>query len=234
MITAAALCPAAPLLIRELTGADPVVPELRRACVEAATELRAGAPDIVVVVGAGARTRIWDATSRLDLAVFAPGIGSASQPGDPELPSALGVGAWLLTEAGHHGERVLQSVASAAPADHCADLGASLASSRERVAMLVLADGSARRGLKAPGYLDDRSAAFDAQVESAVRDCDPRALLAIDEVLARDLLATGRAAWQVLAGALQGYQAVSEIRYRDDPFGVAYLVASLRVGQDQA
>jgi len=32
MITAAALCPGPPLLARELTGADSVVPDLREAC----------------------------------------------------------------------------------------------------------------------------------------------------------------------------------------------------------
>jgi hypothetical protein len=33
----------------------------------------------------------------------------------------------------------------------------------------------------------------------------------------------------VLAGALQGTETASEIIYSDDPFGVAYLVASLTV-----
>jgi hypothetical protein len=53
------------------------------------------------------------------------------------------------------------------------------------------------------------------------------ALLALDPALARDLMATGRPAWQVLAGALAGTPVSTEIRYADDPFGVFYLVASL-------
>jgi hypothetical protein len=40
-------------------------------------------------------------------------------------------------------------------------------------------------------------------------------------------MATGRAAWQVLAGAFAGARPATEIRYADDPFGVAYLVATL-------
>ena len=44
-------------------------------------------------------------------------------------------------------------------------------------------------------------------------------------------MATGRPSWQVLASALPGLQPVSEIRYCDEPFGVAYLVASLEVPQ---
>jgi len=97
------------------------------------------------------------------------------------------------------------------------------------VALLVLGDGSACRGLKAPGYLDERSAGFDAEVERAVRTGDLDALLTIDPALASELMATGRPAWQVLAGALNGQVVASEIRYCDDPFGVAYLVASIRI-----
>jgi len=50
------------------------------------------------------------------------------------------------------------------------------------------------------------------------------ALLAIDPGLARELMAAGAAGLQVLAGALSGQVVASEIRYADDPFGVAYLV----------
>jgi aromatic ring-opening dioxygenase LigB subunit len=99
------------------------------------------------------------------------------------------------------------------------------------VALLVMGDGSARRSRRAPGHLDERSEAFDAEVERAVRDGDLGALLAIDAQLARDLMATGRAAWQVLAGAVDGKAPAATIRYRDDPFGVAYLVASLDIPQ---
>jgi aromatic ring-opening dioxygenase LigB subunit len=97
------------------------------------------------------------------------------------------------------------------------------------VALLAMGDGSARRGPKAPGYFDARSGPFDAEVERAVRAGDLDALLALDTDLARELMATGRAAWQVLAGALHGTGPASEIIYRSDPFGVAYLVASLVV-----
>ena len=52
MIIAAALCPAPPLLIRELTGAEPVLPELRLACRDAVAELLAGQPELIAIVGA--------------------------------------------------------------------------------------------------------------------------------------------------------------------------------------
>jgi len=37
------------------------------------------------------------------------------------------------------------------------------------MALLVMGDGSARRSLRAPGYLDTRAAAFDAEVERTIR-----------------------------------------------------------------
>jgi hypothetical protein len=229
MITAAALCPAPPLLARELTGADPVVPELRQACWDAAAGLLRGHADVVVVVGAGEQTRTWDEGLELDVSGFAPGIGAAARDGSAGLPLPLGLGARLLDQAGYAGRRVLQSVGQDEPAGRCAELGARIARSAGRVALLAMADGSARRGPKAPGYFDERSAPFDAEVERAVRTGDLDALLALDQDLARELMATGRPSWQVLAGALQGTKAASEIIYRDDPFGVAYLVASLTV-----
>jgi hypothetical protein len=68
---------------------------------------------------------------------------------------------------------------------------------------------------------------FDAEVECAIRDGDLDRLLTLDPGLARDLMATGRPTWQVLAGAFRRQRISSHIRYCDDPLGVAYLVASL-------
>ena len=90
-----------------------------------------------------------------------------------------------------------------------------------------MADGSACRSLRAPGYLDPRAAAFDAALERAVRTGDLGSLQAMDHGLARELLATARPGWQVLAGAMPGRAAATEILYADDPFGVFYLVAWL-------
>ncbi len=259
MIVAAALCPAPPLLVRKLSGAQQVAADLRDACLASVAELTAAAPGLVAVVGAAGSTGIWGGTPAFDLARYAPGpvlsngqgpAGAVGQgpagavagavgrsraravAGPAELPSALGVGSWLLGEAGSSAPRVLQSVGADEPPSRCAAIGAGLSGAHERVALLVMADGSARRGLKAPGYLDERSAGFDAWVENAVRGGRLDALLAIDPLLAGELMATGRPAWQVLAGALAGHKVSSEVRYCDDPFGVAYLVASLRVHQE--
>jgi hypothetical protein len=231
MIIAAALCPAPPLLARELTGADPVVPELRRACAEAVAGLLPGEPEVIAVVGAGEQTWTFEGSGGLDLSAFAPGIAPDGSPG---LPLPLGLGARLLDQAGYAGPRLLQLVGEDEPVGRCAELGAQIARSAGRVALLAMADGSARRGPKAPGYFDARSGPFDAEVERAIRAGDLDALLALDEDLARELMATGRPIWQVLAGALRGAESASKISYCDDPFGVAYLVASLVVRQPAA
>ena len=302
MIVAAALCAAPPLLHPALTGRAVVLPELRAACAEAVARLLRFGPELVVVVGPAPATGEWSPDERLDLAAFAPGVvsgysgagggapdGAGSCDAGPDgagrgfgLPLSLGLGVMLLDQGGYRGPRRLIAVGQDEPTGTCAALGAELASGAARTGLLVMGDGSARRSLKAPGHLDPRAEPFDAQVERAVRTGRPGALLGLDETLARDLMVTGRSAWQVLAGAMPdgtgadgagsdgagagaagsygagSYGAgvdgagvdgagagatgvegggvdmagangalVTEVFYRDDPFGVAYLVASL-------
>jgi hypothetical protein len=225
VLTGAALCPATPLLHPELTGRAAVVPELRAACARAVKQLLTGEPDTVVVIGPAAATGQWDPFGRLDPSVFAPGLPAA---GDRSLPPALGLGAFLLDQAGYAGRRRLQAVGHDEPVGACVRLGGRLSQTGTRSALLVMGDGSARRTLKAPGYLDERASAFDAEVERAIRAGDLGALQRLDRRLAHDLMATGRPAWQVLSGAWPGQGHDAEVLYCDAPFGVGYLVAYLR------
>jgi hypothetical protein len=227
VITAAALCPAPPLLARELTGGDPVIPELRQACLAVTRRLLRSAPEAVVVIGAAQQTRTWPGDGTLDLASFAPGAPQpAGTAGTVGLPASLGLGALLLDQAQYSGRRILQAIGQDESADSCVELGARLGQSAGRIALLVMADGSARRGRRAPGHLDERSAGFDAEVERAVRAGDLAALASVDPRLARELMATGRPAWQVLSGAMRALRPAVDVVYAGDPFGVAYLVAA--------
>jgi hypothetical protein len=235
MITSAVLCPWPPLLVRELTGADPVLPELRAACAEAVAALLRDGPEVVAVVGPGTATASWPGDGRLNIAAFGPGAtapdhaAAAGTAERPVLPPAPGIGAYLLDQAGYHGERLIWSVSADETVTGCRKLGADLAGGDTRTALLAIGDGSARRGPRAPGHFDERAGAFDAEVERALRAGDFRALLDLDPALARGLMATGRPAWQVLAGALEGTAGLAaEVLYAGDPFGVAYLVATLR------
>jgi hypothetical protein len=229
VITSAALCPWPPLLVRELTGADPVLPELRAACAEAVAALLRDGPEVVAVVGPGTATASWPGHGRLNIAAFGPGATAPGTSKRPLLPPALGIGAYLLDQAGYQGERLIWSVSADEPMAGCRKLGADLAGGGTRTALLAIGDGSARRGPRAPGHFDERAGAFDAEVERAMRAGDLTALLELDPVLARELMATGRPAWQVLAGALEGMTGLAtKVQYAGDPFGVAYLVATLR------
>jgi hypothetical protein len=239
MIVRAALCPSPPLLAPGVTGRADVLPELREACEAAVAWLLAAAPDAVTVIGPATVTATWPPDSVPDLSMHAPALyrlarlaaaGPRVDPLSSALPLSLAVGAQLLDGAGYAGPRVLQSIAESASPDACRDLGRDLAADAPLSALLVMGDGTARRSAAAPGYLDERAEPFDTVVEQAVRDGDVPALAALDPDLARDLLAAGRPAWQVLAGALAATTAVrpsTRILYSDAPFGVAYLVATL-------
>jgi len=238
MIAAAALCPGPPLLARELTGQAEILPDLRHACMVAVARLVAAAPDVIAVVGPADLTATWDPAGALDLTAYAPALGRPAAPGaarttsDGErsaLPLALGIGAALLDKAGWDGPRALWSVGGSAPQAECARIGGDLEAPAERIALLVMGDGSARRSVSAPGYLDERAEPFDAEVERAVRDGDLDALAALDPALAADLMVSGRPAWQVLAAALGGTGLRADVLYSDAPFGVGYLVAVFKM-----
>ena len=224
MIATAALCPSAPLLAPGLSGAQPALPELREATAQAVARLLDPAPDLVAVVGPAAETATWPAGTAVD---FGPFRGQATT--GPALPLSLALGATFLKNAGYTGALLFQGVAPDATRQTCAELGTALGEAAGTVALLVVADGTTRRSLKAPGWFDERAAGFDADVERAVRDGDLPALLGLDTDLAAELQATGRSSWQVLAAAVGEKACRARVDYADAPLGVGYLVAGIRV-----
>lgn len=219
MLTAAAVCPHPPLLVPEVaSGAAPELDALRAACAEAVRRLDAGGE--VVVVGAAAETRDYGTGPAGTLRPY--GVDVAVGEGDPVLPLSLTIGRWLL------GERTARyrSVAGDASPDSCARLGAEIAASSARVALLVMGDASACRTERAPGYLDARAAGFDAAVAEALATADAGALARLDAGLAAELFAAGRAPWQVLAGAAGRGDFAGALLADEAPYGVGYLVAS--------
>jgi len=223
--------PSPPLLVRELTGRQVVLPELREACAVAVGRLLAVPADVVVVVGAGPQTAAWEPDGRLNLSAWGPAAARRGGPGPaakPGLPLALGIGAALLDDAGYAGRRVLQAVDGSAPTADCLALGTAVASLSGDVALLAVGDGSARCTPAAPGHFDERAAPFTASVRAALGTGDMAALAGLDATLAADLMAVGRAAWQVLAGAVGPRRRVpGDVLYDDAPFGVSYLAAVL-------
>jgi hypothetical protein len=223
-----------PLLLPELaTGAAAETADLRAACVAAATRL-AGAASRWICVGAddgGRRTVLPDARGSFvgfgaDVEVGLDTAGSGA-PVDRRFPLPLLIAGWLAGRTGAPVRVRGELVAPDAPPNGCAALGRALATEDgggDVWGLLVVGDGAATHSEKAPGHLDERAGPFDAAAATALRDADPAALAALDPDLATALSASGRAPWQVLAGAVTG-QWRGELLHSSIPFGVAYHVA---------
>ncbi|MFE7355443.1 class III extradiol dioxygenase subunit B-like domain-containing protein [Streptomyces sp. NPDC057543] len=235
MLVAAAVCPCPPLLVPEVAaGAAPELDALRDACADALGVLAAARPDLLLVIGPadlvgrgphpeGAIGSFKGFGVDLDVRLGRDCGTVADRP----LPPSLAVGAWLLARA-QWAEAPVEGLGVGEPleTDHCTSTGQDLAARAERVALLVMGDGSACRTVKAPGYLDDRAEAFDAAAAHALGTADSGALIALDELLAYELKAAGRAPWQVLAGAGEGAGLRGQLLYEDAPYGVGYVVAT--------
>ncbi|MFG2307098.1 class III extradiol dioxygenase subunit B-like domain-containing protein [Streptomyces sp. NPDC048566] len=240
MLVAAAVCPCPPLLVPDVAaGAAPELDPARAACTDALGVLAAARPDLLVAVGPAERyargthpegTRGSFHDFGVDLPVRLGREQAADAAGGTpqrELPASLAVAAWLLERTGWSDAPVEGlGVGEPLEAERCVRVGADIGARAERVALLVMGDASACRTLKAPGYLDERAAAFDERAARALAAADVEALKALDPALARELKAAGRAPWQVLAGAAEGAGLAGALLYDDAPYGVGYLVAA--------
>ncbi|MBQ0864273.1 class III extradiol dioxygenase subunit B-like domain-containing protein [Streptomyces smyrnaeus] len=233
MLVAAAVCPCPPLLVPEVAGgAAPEMDAARAACYDALGVLAAARPDQLFVLGPAEPSGRGPHPqgTRGSFAGFGVPLEVSLGKGEParrELPPSLAVGAWLLertewTCCPVEGLGIGEPLTRA----RCEETGRGLAARADRVALLVMGDGSNCRTLKAPGYFDERAAAFDAEAARALGSADTAALLALDEELAYDLKAAGRSSWQTLAGAAQGADLAGRLLYDEAPYGVGYMVAS--------
>jgi hypothetical protein len=222
-VTAAvAFCPSPPLLHPGVEGrAAPETTALRQACAAAVTGMLEQSPDVVVVVGGGATPGVrFGPGDGGDLRGFgvdlAVGFDGPPRPGGPRLPLAHTLGAWLLDEAGFTGTRI-----GVGPTD----LGGLVRELPGPVGILAMGDGSARRTVKAPGYLDDAAGPFDAAVAAALASGDVAALAALDLGEAERLLAAGAPTWHAVGAALAGRAVTARLHLDVAPLGVGYLVA---------
>jgi len=223
---AVAFCPSPPLLPPVVSGRAAVeTAALRGACADAVAALLARGPDAVVVVGAGGAPGVrFGPGDGGDLRGFGVDLEVAfSGPVHPDgrrLPLAHTIGAWLLNEAKHAGTRL--GVGPAGLAEVLAGLPG-------HVGVLAMGEGSARRTLKGPGYLDEAAAPFDAAVSAALAAGDAAALAAVDAAEGERLLAAGVPTWCAVGTALSARTITATLRYDDAPFGVGYLVADWQV-----
>jgi len=235
MLVAAAVCPCPPLLVPEVAaGAAPELDAARAACTDALGVLAASRPDRLLVVGPagqdgrgphpeGARGSFRGFGVDLDVRLGTGDGGAAER----DLPPSLAVAAWLLERTGwSHAPVEGLGVGEPLAPERCAAVGREIGGRAERVALLGMGDASACRTLKAPGYLDERAAGFDEKAGRALGTADVAALQALDAELAYELKASGRAPWQVLAGAAEGADLAGALLYEEAPYGVGYVVAA--------
>ncbi|PRY48755.1 hypothetical protein LY71_108133 [Geodermatophilus tzadiensis] len=218
---AVAFCPCPPLLLPAVAGrAAEDTAALRAACATAVGTLLAAGADTVVVVGPDAEGHhgpgdVGDLRGfGVDLEVP---LSGPVRPGGRRLPLSLTVGAALLDAAGHTGPRV-----GAAPGE----LAGAVDEVSGPVAVLAMGDGSARRSLKAPGYLDEAAAPFDAAVAAALAAGDAAALAVLDPAEGARLLAAGVPVWRAVGALLRGREVTAELLADEAPYGVGYLVAA--------
>ncbi|MGW1915477.1 class III extradiol dioxygenase subunit B-like domain-containing protein [Streptomyces sp. NPDC002076] len=235
MLVAAAVCPCPPLIVPEVAaGAAHEMDAARAACADALGVLAASRPDLLVVVGPA------EQSGRGSFPQGTPGsfrgfgvdvevrLGPAEEAvSERELPPSLAVGAWLLERTGW-ADAPIEGLGVGEPLapERCVEAGREIGARAGRVALLVMGDASACRTVKAPGYLDERAAPFDAEVARALGAADVAAVQALDAELAHELKASGRAPWQVLAGAAEGADLSGALLYEDAPYGVGYVVAT--------
>ncbi len=200
------------MLVPEVAqGAAAELDELREACDAAIGDLLALDPDHIAVIGAGPADRYWDHHAGGTLKPY--GVDVHAGGATDELPLGLTLGAWLLDRNGWTGSRAYAT----------GDVDP-----KGRTALLVMADGSAKRTVAAPGYFDERAEDFDRTIATALGAGDAHTLQHLDEELAAELWCEGARPLRQL-GAIadaKGAPIAARLRYDEAPFGVGYWVAN--------
>lgn len=244
-LVSAAMCPHPMALIPDVTGeAGGQWERSRAACAESIRQLEVpvydgnrapsgSAPHLVVIVGGDDTTRNFDPSgaygSLLSNGVlWEYGWGTASDEPQP-LPLSLTLGYWLLMTCKAAGiivgDIAFQAIELDALPQECAALGQDLAGRAERVAMLVMGEASTSMDAAAWACWAERARRSDTTVLRALEQAAADALARLDPTEFRPT-ATGRAAWQVLAGAAAGHRFQGRL-HTDRALGdLGYFVAS--------
>lgn len=207
---AAVVCPHPPLLVEAFDRSGVAeLREVRAAARVAVAGLVAARPSGVVVLAAERAQAASDETAGGDLAPWGVPVPVGGSGGG--LGLAHTVGAWLLDDAGWTGARRY--------VDTLADVS-------EDEAVLVMTDGTTKRTLRAPGFLDERAEPYDALVEDALRQGDAAGLAGLDVALGGELGAAGVTVLVDLGTVTQGRSVDPVLHHASAPLGVGYWVAT--------
>ena len=254
MLMAAAVVPGPPAFVAELMGsAAHELDDLRHAAdavvSRAVSDLVAEEADSpssrsvsaqLVIVGPG-QPGEFDAAGPVSFGSFGrdvavPALVEGEQT-DPELPTPLMVARYLASrDVGTHPEHADLWASARWMTTSGADatvLGDQLREVGTRVALILVADGAACHGPKAPRAEDSRALAYDDGVCAALASGQPGRLAQIDVDLGRELGASGRQVWPVLFTAA-GSDGIGEVLWRGAPYGVGWAVATWRPAPEVA
>lgn len=154
------------------------------------------------------------------------------QPSDPMLPTPIMVARYLASRdiAAHPEHAQLWASArwiTTSGDGHATALGEQLAADGICAGLILVADGAACHGPKAPRAQDARAQAYDDGVRAALASGQPSRLAQIDADLGDELGATGSQVWPALvAGA--ACDRIGEVLWAGAPYGVGWAVASWR------
>lgn len=246
-LVSAAVCPHPMMLIPDIAGeASGEWDSLRSACAESIRRLgipvfniydksvspAEGAADLVVIVGGDEVTRSFDPSGAYG-SLRAAGIWweygwEGSGPPQP-LPLSLTLGYWLMLKSKPKGiitaAIAYEAVSFVATPEECAQLGRELAGRAERVAMLAMGEGSTSLPAESRAREASRARDFDSEVAETLARADADALARLDSREHR-FPTTGRAAWQVLAGAAAGHRFQGRLHADPSTDDHDYFVAS--------
>ena len=260
MLTSVAVVPGPPAFVAGLMGsaahelddlrqaADDVVS--RAVCDLAATSDDSPRPAPVsaqlVVVGPG-QPGVFMAAGPVSFGSFGrdvmvPALVEGGQT-DRDLPTPLMVARYLASHdvAAHPGHADLWASArwiTTSGAEATA-LGEQLREDGARIALILVADGAACHGPKAPRAEDSRASGYDEEVCAALASGQQDRLARLDVDLGRELGATGPQVWPVLLAASGGDGTgerhrvgadgwVGEVLWAGAPYGVGWAVAAWR------
>lgn len=165
------------------------------------------------------------------------GQGDQEATGDRALPTPLMVARHLASRdvAAHPEHAVLWAAArwiTTSGSDATA-LGEQLRGDGTRIGLILVADGAACHGPKAPRAEDSRAPAYEDAVCAALASGQGAHLAQIDADLGRELGATLPEVWPVLLAAADG-DWIGELAWRGAPYGVGWAVAAWRRNQTPA
>jgi hypothetical protein len=189
----------------------------------------------LVVVGPG-QPGEFDAAGPVSFAGFGRDVLLPAlvegQAGDRELPTPIMVARYLasrdIVTHPEHAELWASARWITTSGGDAAALGEQLGADGKAVGLILVADGAACHGPKAPRAQDPRAKAYDDGVWGALASGQPSRLAQIDAELGDELGATGPQVWPVLVAASRGADAdfVGEVLWAGAPYGVGWAVAS--------